>query len=95
MRDVITSATAVRVRGTTRGNARSVVVLLRCLPMVEGQSRGQEYRGRAAILRQIARETRDQDVRERLVLVAARFEVVADQVEKLAAKRPPPNKSSD
>jgi hypothetical protein len=56
--------------------------------MGDGQSRVQEYRGRAAILRQIARETRDQGVRERLVLLAARFEVVADQVEKLATQRP-------
>ena len=57
--------------------------------------RVQEYRGRAAILRQIARETRDQGVRERLVLLAARFEVVADQVEKLATQQQRPNRSSD
>jgi hypothetical protein len=76
------SALAVRVRGTKSGNGRSVVVLLRCLSMVEGQSRVQEYRGRAAILRQLARETRDQDVLERLILLAARFERLADQAEK-------------
>ena len=59
------------------------------LPHVaEGQSTVEEYRGRAAILRQLARETRDQEVRDRLVLLAARFEVVADQVEKLATQRP-------
>ena len=55
----------------------------------------QEYRGRAAILRQLACETRDQHVRDRLVLLAARFEVVADQVEKLATQRPRPDRSSD
>jgi hypothetical protein len=63
--------------------------------MVEGQSRVQEYRSRAAILRQLARETRDKDVRERLVLLAARFEQFADQVEKLTTQRPRPHRSSD
>jgi len=42
----------------------------------------EEYRSRAAILRRLARETRDQEARERLILLAARFERLADQVEK-------------
>jgi hypothetical protein len=50
--------------------------------MAEGQSSVQEYRSRAATLRRLARETRDQEARERLILLAARFERLADQVEK-------------
>ena len=50
--------------------------------MAEGQSTVEEYRSRAAILRRLARETRDQEARERLVLLAARFERLADEVEK-------------
>ena len=50
--------------------------------MAEGQSTVEEYRSRAAILRRLARETRDQAARERLLLLAARFERLADQVEK-------------
>ena len=57
--------------------------------MVEGQSRVREYRGRAAILRQLARETRDRDVLERLTLLAARFERLADHVEKWQHSRKP------
>jgi len=41
-----------------------------------------EYLSRAATLRQLARETRYPDVRERLLLMAASFERLADQVEK-------------
>ena len=41
-----------------------------------------EYRNRAARLRWLALETRYPDVRERLLLMAAGFERLADQVEK-------------
>jgi len=41
-----------------------------------------EYRSQAATLRQLSRETRYPDVRERLLLMAAGFERLADQVEK-------------
>jgi hypothetical protein len=44
-------------------------------------------RSRAAILRRLARETRDQAARERLLLLAARFERLADQVEKWQKNR--------
>ena len=47
----------------------------------------EEYRSRAAILRRLARETRDQAARERLLLLAARFERLADQVEKWQKNR--------
>jgi hypothetical protein len=50
--------------------------------MADGQSTVEEYRSRAAILRRLARETRDQEARERLILLAARFERLADQVER-------------
>jgi hypothetical protein len=40
------------------------------------------YLSRAATLRRLARETRYPDVRERLLLMAAGFERLADQVEK-------------
>lgn len=55
--------------------------------MAEGQSTVEEYRSRAAILRRLARETRDQEARERLILLAARFERLADQVEKWQKNR--------
>jgi len=41
-----------------------------------------EYLSRAATLRRLARENRYPDVRERLLLMAAGFERLADQVEK-------------
>jgi hypothetical protein len=41
-----------------------------------------EYLSRAARLRRLAQETRYPDVRERLILMAAGFERLADQVEK-------------
>jgi len=41
-----------------------------------------EYRSQAAMLRRLSRETRYPDVRERLLLMAAGFERLADQVEK-------------
>jgi hypothetical protein len=44
-----------------------------------------EYLSRAATLRRLAQETRYPDVRERLRLMAAGFERLADQVEKWEA----------
>ena len=41
-----------------------------------------EYRSQAATLRRLSRETRYPDVRGRLLLMAAGFERLADQVEK-------------
>jgi hypothetical protein len=41
-----------------------------------------EYRSQAARLRRLAQETRYPEVRERLLLMAAGFERLADQVEK-------------
>ena len=41
-----------------------------------------EYLSRAARLRRLAQETRYPDVRERLLLMAAGFERLGDQVEK-------------
>jgi hypothetical protein len=41
-----------------------------------------EYLSRAATLRRLAQETRYPDVRERLLLMAAGFERLADQVQK-------------
>jgi len=41
-----------------------------------------EYLSRPARLRRLAQETRYPDVRERLLLMAAGFERLADQVEK-------------
>jgi hypothetical protein len=55
--------------------------------MAEGQSTVEEYRSRAAILRRLARETRDQEAQKRLLLLAARFERLADQVEKWQMNR--------
>ena len=41
-----------------------------------------EYRSQATTLRRLAQETRYPDLRERLLLMAASFERLADQVEK-------------
>ena len=50
--------------------------------MFDEQSRtGGKYLEQAAKLRQLARETRHPDVRERLLLMAISFERLADQVE--------------
>ena len=43
---------------------------------------GGGYLSRAATLRELAQKTRHPDVRERLLLMAASFERLADQVEK-------------
>lgn len=50
--------------------------------MFEEQSRAGEYLKRAAEMRQLARNTRFPEVRTRLVLMAAGFERLADQVGK-------------
>jgi len=50
--------------------------------MFEQQSRVAEYLDRAAKMRQLARDTRFPEVRTRLLLMAAGFERLADQVEK-------------
>jgi hypothetical protein len=50
--------------------------------MFEGKSRVGEYLDRAAKLRALAAETRYPEVRTRLVMMAAEFERLADQVEK-------------
>ena len=50
--------------------------------MFEKQSRVGEYLRRAAEMRQLARDTRFPEVRTRLLLMAAGFERLADQVEK-------------
>lgn len=50
--------------------------------MDEEQSRAEEYLHRAANLRQLACLTRYPEVRTRLLLMAAGFERLADQVEK-------------
>jgi len=52
------------------------------LTVPEEQSRVGEYLDRAATLRKLAQQTRFPDVRERLLLMAAGFERLADQVEK-------------
>jgi hypothetical protein len=52
------------------------------LPMNEEQSRVGEYQSRAATLRRLASITRYAEVRTRLLLLAAGFERLADQVEK-------------
>ena len=44
-----------------------------------------EYLSQAATLRRLAQETRYPDVRERLLLMAAGFERLADQVEEWEA----------
>jgi hypothetical protein len=50
--------------------------------MTDEQSRAGEYLSRAAELRQLARNTRYPEVRTRLVMMAAGFERLADQVER-------------
>ena len=50
--------------------------------MYEERSRAGEYLKRAADLRQLARGTRFPEVRTRLLMMAAEFERLADQVEK-------------
>jgi hypothetical protein len=50
--------------------------------MYEDRSRAREYLRRAADMRQLARNTRFPEVRTRLLLMAAGFERLADQVEK-------------
>ena len=50
--------------------------------MFEQQSRVGEYLSRAAEMRQLAVNTAYPDVRKRLLLLAAGFERLADQVEK-------------
>ena len=50
--------------------------------MFEEQSRAGAYLTRAAEMRQLARNTRFPEVRTRLLLMAAGFERLADQVEK-------------
>ena len=49
--------------------------------MIDEQSRAAEYLSRAAEMRQLARNTRFPEVRTRLLLMAAGFERLADQVE--------------
>jgi hypothetical protein len=50
--------------------------------MNQEQSRVAEYLDRAARMRELARTTRYPEVRTRLVMMAAGFERLADQVEK-------------
>jgi len=50
--------------------------------MIHEQSRAGEYLSRAAEMRQLARNTRFPEVRTRLLLMAAGFERLADQVER-------------
>ena len=50
--------------------------------MKDEQSRAEEYLSRAADMRQLARDTRFPEVRTRLLMMAAGFERLADQVEK-------------
>jgi hypothetical protein len=50
--------------------------------MYEDRSRAGEYLKRAADMRQLARDTRFPEVRTRLLMMAAGFERLADQVEK-------------
>ena len=50
--------------------------------MFDQQSRAGEYLSRATALRQLAANTRYAEARKRLLLLAARFERLADQVEK-------------
>ena len=55
--------------------------------MFEGPSRAGKYLSQAAMLRRLAQETRYPEVRERLLLMAAGFERLADQVEKWENER--------
>jgi len=50
--------------------------------MFEGQSRVGEYLSRAADMRELALDTAYPEVRKRLLLLAAGFERLADQVDK-------------
>ena len=50
------------------------------------QTKVQEYRGRAAILRQLARDTLSQETRELLLLLAGSFERLADEVVRLTGR---------
>ena len=50
--------------------------------MFEGQSRVGEYLSRAADMRELALNTAYPEVRKRLLLLAAGFERLADQVDK-------------
>jgi len=50
--------------------------------MIDEQSRAGEYLSRAAEMRQLARNTKFPEVRTRLLLMAAGFERLADQVER-------------
>jgi hypothetical protein len=55
--------------------------------MFEEQSRVEEYLHRAAKMRDLAVTTRFPEVRTRLLLMAAGFERLADQVEKWGVAR--------
>jgi len=55
--------------------------------MFDEQSRVGDYLKRADSMRQLANETRYPEVRSRLLLLAAGFERLADQVEKWANER--------
>jgi hypothetical protein len=55
--------------------------------MFDEQSRVGDYLKRADTMRQLANETRYPEVRTRLLLLAAGFERLADQVEKCANER--------
>ena len=52
------------------------------LAMTEEQSRTREYLTRAAEMRRLAQITRYPEVRTRLIMIAAGFERLADQVER-------------
>jgi hypothetical protein len=52
------------------------------LAMTEEQSRTREYLSRAAEMRRLAQITRYPEVRTRLLMMAAGFERLADQVER-------------
>jgi hypothetical protein len=55
--------------------------------MFDEQSRVGDYLKRADTMRQLANETRYPEVRTRLLLLAAGFERLADQVEKWSKER--------
>ena len=55
--------------------------------MIDEQSKAGEYLRRAAEMRQLARNTRFPEVRTRLLLMAAGFERLADQVERWQGTR--------
>jgi len=58
--------------------------------MTNEQSKAEEYLSRAAEIRQLARTTRFPEVRTRLLMMAAGFERLADQVEKWERPSPRP-----